>query len=224
MNVALLIALTDVGGNGSSSCLEECQRQIEAISAEEKYSFSFFLNEEGAAGRQKMWEKASATGFDFYLWMDSDLALEEGALAAFFVNSVFLRHKAVIAGAVSDMSGNLVSGGRSRHGRLLEPDPIIPVPCRLYDITLVLVPDYVVRHLENPVDVFRPNLFDYGCGAKVAKAGIARVIAPGILARTERKSVLPAWKNPDCPAPERIASLFKACNRDIIRILRSLFR
>ena len=65
MNVALLITLTDVGGNGSSSCLEECQRQIEAISAEEKYSFSFFLNEEGAAGRQKMWEKASATGFDF---------------------------------------------------------------------------------------------------------------------------------------------------------------
>ncbi len=38
-------------------------------------------------------------------------------------------------------------------------------------------------------DIFRPNLFDYGCGAKVAKAGIARVIAPGILARTGRNRI-----------------------------------
>lgn len=82
-----------------------------------------FLNDEGVGGYQKVWEKVLGIGFDFYLWMDSDLRLEEGAFASFFENSFFLRHKAVIAGTVSDLSGNLLSGGRSRHGRLLEPDP-----------------------------------------------------------------------------------------------------
>lgn len=224
MNVAVLITLTDDGKDGSATCLEECQRQTEALTATGGYSFTTFLNGGGISGYQKVWEKALGGGFDFYLWMDSDLRLEEGALASFFENSFFLRHKAVIAGTVSDLSGNLLSGGRSRHGRLLEPDPVIPIPCHLYDLTLTLVPEYAVRHLENPSDIFRPSLFDYGYGAKVAKAGVARVIAPGILARTGIEPELPAWKNPDKPTSERIMSLFRACNSEFVRVMHSIFR
>ena len=222
MNVALLITLAK--GGDSTGCLEECQRQTEAIAVSGRYSFSTFLNDEGVAGYQKLWERASAGGFDFCLWMDSDLQLEDGALASFFENSMFLRHKAVITGTVSDLSGNLLSGGRSRHGRLLDPDPVIPIPCHLYDMTLTLVPEYAVRQLENPSDIFRPSLFDYGCGSKVAKAGVARVIAPGILARTARKPDLPAWKNPDSPASERMSSLLKEGNHEFIHVLHSIFR
>ena len=159
MNVALLITLTDDGKDGATACLEECQRQTEALTATGGYSFTTFLNDEGVGGYQKVWEKVLGIGFDFYLWMDSDLRLEEGAFASFFENSFFLRHKAVIAGTVSDLSGNLLSGGRSRHGRLLEPDPVIPVPCHLYDMTLTLVPEYAVRHLENPLIYSGPIFF-----------------------------------------------------------------
>lgn len=91
-------------------------------------------------------------------------------------------------------------------------------------MTLTLVPEYAVRHLENPSDIFRPSLFDYGCGSKVAKAGVARVIAPGILARTARKPDLPAWKNPDSPASERMSSLLKEGNHEFIHVLHSIFR
>ncbi len=224
MDVAILITLTGGRNDGSASCFEECQRQTEAIAAAGEYSFSTFLNDEGAAGYQKLWEKASATGFDFYLWMDSDLQPEEGALASFFENSMFLRHKAVIAGTVSDFSGTLLSGGRSRHGRLLEPDPVIPVPCHLYDMAFTLVPEYVVKHLEDPADIFRPDLFGYGYGAKVAKAGVARVIAPGILARTARKPELPAWRNPELPFGERVASFLRSGNREVVRAMHSVFR
>lgn len=224
MNVAIIITLADDGKEGATVCLEECQRQTEALAATEEYSFTTFLNDEGVAGYQKVWERVARHGFDFYLWMDSDLMLEEGAFASFFENSFFLRHKAVIAGTVSDLSGNLLAGGRSRHGRLLEPDSVIPVPCHLYDMTFTLVPEYAVRHLENPSDIFRPSLLDYGYGAKVAKAGIARVIAPGIMARTGRKPDLPAWKNPDKPLVERILSLIRGGNREFVRVMHSIFR
>ena len=221
--VALLITVRE-GSDGSVVCLEECQRQTEALTASEGYSFCIFINDKGAAGYRKVWEEASAKGFDFYLWMDSDLFLAEGALASFFENSAFLRHKAVITGTVTDLSGDLLYGGRSRHGRLLVPDPVIPVPCHFYDMSLTLVPEYAVRHLENPSDIFHPSLLDYGFGAAVAKAGIARVIAPGILAESSRESMPPAWRNPCRPMTERILSLLKACNREFIRVLHSIFR
>lgn len=224
MTVALLITITEDGDEGAAACLEECQRQVESITSGGGYSFTIFLNDQGTDGYRKLWERASAGGFDFYLWMDSDLRLEEGALASFFENSFFLRHKAVIAGTVSDLSGNLLSGGRSRHGRLLEPDPVIPVPCHFYDMSLTLVPEYAVRHLSDPTDIFHPSFWDYGCGKKVAKAGIPRVIAPGILARTDRKPMPPVWKRTDRPLWDRALSLLNACNREFIRILHSTFR
>ena len=221
--VALLITVR-AGSDGSVSCLEECQKQTDAMAATGEYSFSIFINDRGAAGFQKVWEEAAAQGFDFYLWMDSDLLPAEGVLSSLFENSMFLRHKTVITGTVADLSGNLLYGGRSRHGRLLEPDGVIPIPCHLYDMAFTLVPEYVVRHLENPSDIFHPSLFDYGYGAKVAKAGVARVLAPGILARTDRTPEPPAWKNPDKAASVRFLSLMKACNREFIRVMHSIFR
>ena len=224
MKVALIISLTNDDKNSAPGCLEECQRQVEAVGLSGEYSFTTFLNDKGCAGYQKVWEEVSGRGFDFYLWMDSDLLLEEGALASFFENSMFLRHKAVIAGTVSDLSGTLLFGGRSRHGRILEPDSVIPVPRHLYDMALTLVPDYVTRSVENPSDVFHTNFLDYGCGAKVAKAGVARVIAPGIMAKTARTPGLPAWRNSERPVQERAVSLLKVCDRWIIHALHSIFR
>ncbi len=222
-DVALLITVLE-GGDGSVACLEECQKQTDAMTATGEYSFSIFINDKGVEGYRKIWEEAASQGFDFYLWMDSDLLPAEGAFASFFENSMFLRHKAVITGTVAGLSGNLMYGGRSRHGRLLEPDKVIPVPCHFYDMAFTLVPEYVVRHLEDPSCIFHPSLLDYGYGAKVAKAGVARVVAPGILARTGRKPEPPAWKNPEKTMTERILSLMKACNREFIRVMHSIFR
>ena len=96
------------GDDGSSGCLEECQRQVDAVSAEGKYSFSIFLNENGEKGYQAAWEKASAEGADFFLWIDHDLRLSEGMIACLFENSEFLRHKAVITGSVSRPDNSLL--------------------------------------------------------------------------------------------------------------------
>ena len=129
-------------------------------------------------------------------WIDHDLMLSDGALASFLENSEFLRHKAVIAGTVSRTDRSLLFGGRGRRGRLIEPDPTIPVPCHYFDMSLVLVPAYALNRLENPSDFFRKSILDYGYGPKVVKAGVARVVAPGIMAKTARRIEVPSWKDP----------------------------
>ena len=76
IKVAILITVP-AGNDGSGGCLEECQKQIDAVASEGRYSFSIFLNYEGAAGYQAMWAKAAKEGNEMFLWMDQDLMLSE---------------------------------------------------------------------------------------------------------------------------------------------------
>lgn len=202
----------------ASECMAECQRQTDSLVSEEKYSFSIFMNTQGSIGLESTWSYAAKEKFDFYIFMDSDFSLAENAISTFLENSEFLRHRAIIAGTVS-RGGEIMFGGRTRRGRIVEPDPVIPVPCHLFDIDLVMIPEYAFSVLENPSDLLRMSLLDYGYGKSAAKAGVARVVAPGVLARTSRKIEIPAWKNPEIGLWERIASL----NQDVFqRLIRAL--
>lgn len=223
MRVAILITILNLDDR-SPGCLEECQKQIDAISAEGMYSFSIFLNNEGAEACEAVLEKARAEHYDLYLLMDYDLRLEEGAIASFLENSTFLRHRAIIAGTLALPDGTLLSGGRTRHGRLLEPDPTIPIPCHLYDLSLLLVPEYAFSKLEVPSWILRKGFFDYTFGTRAAKAGIARVIAPRVLAHADRKVEVPLWRDHDYSLADRAASLVKTMNREVIRVIHSFFR
>jgi len=204
--------------------LEECQKQMDAISAEGRYSFSTYMNPEGKEGFPKVYSQAAEDKPDFYLWMSGDLELVEGAFASFLENSEFLRHKAIIAGSVCNHGRSLLFGGRSRRGKLIEPDPIIPVPCHLYDMDLLLVPESAMEMLESPSDIFRQGYFDYGIGEKAAKAGVVRVIAPGIMAQTGREVVVPLWQDQSKSLETRWGSMAKTIGKELLRVVRSFFR
>lgn len=207
--VAILITLHE-GDDGSKGCLEEIHRQVDAVSSDGRYSFSIFLNDEGEEGYQTVWETASKDGADFYLWIDHDLSLEEGMLASLLENSEFLRHKAVIAGSVCRPDKTLLFGGRTRRGRLIDPDPIIPVPCQLFDMAIALIPKYAFSVLEIPSDFFRRGLLNYGYGSKLAKAAVARMVAPGVLASTRREPRIPSWKDPESSPKEKLVWLIRS--------------
>ena len=207
--VAIIITIME-GDDGSAGCLEECQRQVDVVASEGKYSFSIFLNDAGERGYPTVWEKASRDGADFFLWIDHDLRLDEGMIACMLENSTFLRHKAVITGTVSRPDKSLVFGGRSRRGRLIEPDPVIPVPCQLFDMSLALVPKHAFSSLESPLDFFRVGLLSYGFGSRLAKAGVARMVAPGVQAVSGRRVEIPSWKNPDSSFKEKLVWLYRS--------------
>ena len=207
--IAILLSILE-GDDGSAGCLEECQRQVDAVASEGKYSFSIYINDSGEPGRQVVWEKASGESPDFYLWIDHDLRLSENALSCMLENSEFLRHRAVVIGSVSGPGKDLVFGGRTKRGRLVEPDPVIPVPCDQFDLDLVLVPASAFASLVNPAGFFRPGLTDYGYGSRLAKAGVHRMVAPGILAQTSRQVKNPSWRDPDITFKEKMVRLTRA--------------
>lgn len=207
--VAILITIME-GDDGSAGCLEECQRQVDAVASEGKYSFSIFLNDAGESGYPAVWERASRDGADFFLWIDHDLRLDEGMIASMLENSAFLRHKAVIAGTVARPDKTLVFGGRTRRGRLIEPDPVIPIPCPLFDMSLALVPEHAFASLENPSDFFRVGLLSYGYGSRLAKAGVARMVAPGVQAVSGRRVEIPSWKDPESTLWQKLVWLYRS--------------
>ena len=79
------------------------------------------------------------------------------------LNSGFLRHKAIIACSVAGEDGKIVYGGHSKRGKLLEPDPTIPIPCHLYDTAMLFVPRDAFTKVALPSDIFTQSFFDYGC-------------------------------------------------------------
>lgn len=204
-------------------CLEECQRQCALVEAEGKYSFEIVLNDKGRDVFAE-WDQDPDSIPDFCLWVDQALSLRDNAIASFLSDSEFLRHSAIITGSVVSDDRRIVRGGRTKRGRLIEPDPVIPVPCHLYDTDLLFVPRHAFRKVAAPSDIFRQTFFDYGCGEKAFRAGVARVVAPGMMAHVSHVSGGSVWKDHSRPLFERAVDLARSCVREMIRIIHSIIR
>lgn len=232
-NVALLMTVHHRKAK-TLSFLSECFRQIDALTSDDRYSFTFFLNDDGSTdglsvdvaeqfpqvkliktqgnkywcgGLRTVWTEAAKEDFDYYIWLDYDLELCETAFSVLLDNSAFLRDKAIVVGSVADSKGKLIYGGRTRYGKLIEPDPVIPVACSIMNGNLVLIPKSVFYALGLMDERYLQYLWDFDYGIRAVKANITRVIAPGILATCERHEELPVWRNPKYTLVQRYGAL-----------------
>ena len=122
------------------STVAECRRQIDLIPSDE-YTFELFVNPD----LDEAWRAAGER--DFYIWLHGLVTPVEGALYSLLDNSSFLGDRALLVGTVQDGEGHIVSGGFSRSRRLMQPDPVIPVACRMFDGLFALVPQAVYRRI-----------------------------------------------------------------------------
>jgi len=166
------------------SVLEECRRQIGLIPAEE-YSFEVFVNPD----LDEAWRAAGDR--DFYIWLHGLVTPVEGAIYSILDNSSFLGDRALLVGTVQDGEGHIVSGGFSRNRRLMQPDPVIPVPCKMFDGLFALVPQAVYRRIGVLGGRYRGQLAGFDYAMRARKAGYPSVIAPGIAC------TCPVRPNPD---------------------------
>lgn len=212
-------------------CLETLYRQADAFKADGKYDFSVYMVDDGctdgtsdsvrehfpqtniirhpqgglywARGMRLAWSEASKEDFDFYLWLNDDTLLLDGALASLMDNSEFLRHKAIITGTTRGSGGELTYGGRTKNNKIIEPDPAIPVVCYMFNGNIVLVPRFAYDLLGNLSPVYHHTFADYDYGVRAHKAGISCVVAPGISAICERDHGLAAWRSSKHTLKER---------------------
>lgn len=215
-------------------CLDICYRQIDALKSEGIYDFHIYMVDDGSSdgtsdavresfpqtsiirgngglywnqGMRLAWDTAVLQSPDFYIWINDDTFLEQNALGTLMETSNFLKHKAIVVGTAEDSEGRLSYGGRTRYGKLVTPDPTIPVPCWTFNGNLVLIPAYVYRILGNLDEHYQHSFGDFDYGARAAAANIVRVVAPGVLCKCSRDSGIPKWRDRNYPLRNRIASL-----------------
>ena len=177
--VALLIyAETD------DAVVAECHRQIDLIPTEE-YTFEIFVNPD----LDEAWRSAGER--DFYIWLHGLVTPVDGAIYSLLDNSSFLGDRALLVGTVQDGEGHIVSGGFSRNRRLMQPDPVIPVACKMFDGLFALVPQVVYRRIGVLGGRYRGQLAGFDYAIRARRTGYPSVIAPGIAC------TCPVRPNPD---------------------------
>ena len=215
-------------------CLDICYRQIDAMKSEGTYDFQIFMVDDGSSdgtgeavretfpqtavirsdgglfwnqGMRLAWDTAALQTPDFYIWINDDTLLRPNALSILMETSNFLKHRAIIVGTAEDSKGRLSYGGRTRYGKIVSPDPTIPVPCWTFNGNFVLIPAYVYRILGNLDEHYQHSYGDFDYGVRAAAANIVRVVAPGILCECNRNPGIPKWRDRNYPLRDRIASL-----------------
>lgn len=233
MRVAVLMSVYN-RKTKTLSCLSACYSQIEQMKADRKYDFTVYMTEDGCTdgtseavsemfpdvriihgdghlywnrGMCAAWEEAAREDYDFYLWLNDDTIINEGALQCLLEISGALGNKAIIAGTAEASDGSISYGGRTKKGKIIVPDSIIPVGCDIFNGNLVLVPRHVFRRLGTMDPVYSHSFGDYDYGVRAERAGVDSVVAPGILASCDRNPGIPVWRDGAYSLKQRYASV-----------------
>jgi len=162
---------------------------------------------------------AIATGYDFYLWLNDDVALYEGFLGRLMIayQELAARHgpRQILVGAVRDpQTGALTySGMRSisrwhpMKFRKLEPDPQFPRECDTMNGNCVLIPADNVATCGNLDGAFTHAMGDMDYGFRARKQGARIWVAPGYVGACEGNDKRQRWEDADLSLGERLRIL-----------------
>ncbi len=233
MTIAILMTVFNRKAQ-TIACLKSCYEQIDSLRADGRYDFSIYLTDDASTdgtaeavsshfpevhiikgngtlywnrGMCAAWNEAAKMNYDFYIWLNDDTLLRPGAFAALLENSFYLRHKAIVVGTAADKNGNISYGGRKRSGKIVPPDPIIPVNCDIFNGNLVLVPKSVFEAVGTMDPFYSHSFGDFDYGLRAEKKGIVSVVAPEVLADCTRDEILPKWRDASYSLKERLVAI-----------------
>ena len=143
-------------------------------------------------GMRQAFAAAMDRDYDYYLWMNDDTTLDDGALAVLLDTERRLRERgeppAIIVGTTRDPdTGELTYGGLVRPSRWrplrweLVPPGDEPRPCETLNGNAVLIPRAVTRLVGNIDPAFIQQMGDYDYGLRAQAAGCSVWVAPGTI-------------------------------------------
>jgi GT2 family glycosyltransferase len=174
--------LDDASSDGTAAAVAEEFPEVTVLHGNGKLYWN--------GGMRRAFAAAMAGDFDYYLWMNDDTELDDGALAVLLDTERQLRqrgHDAVIvAGSTRHPdTGELTYGGvvrpyrwRPLRSELVEPGDT-PRPCDTMNGNATLISRAVVRRVGNIDPAFVQQMGDFDYGLRARAAGCSVWIAPG---------------------------------------------
>jgi GT2 family glycosyltransferase len=141
-------------------------------------------------GMRRAFAAAMAGDYDYYLWMNDDTLLDDGALAVLLESERGLRERGeeavIVAGSTRHPdTGELTYGGvvrpyrwRPLRAELVEPGDA-PRPCDTMNGNATLISREVVRRVGNLDPAFVQQMGDFDYGLRARAAGCSVWVAPG---------------------------------------------
>jgi GT2 family glycosyltransferase len=142
-----------------------------------------------------------------YLWLNDDVALKPGALAALAAAAVQQPDAILVGSCVSSDTGQLSYGGRHRLGA--HPGKLTAVPpgdhlrpCDTFEGNIVWVPAAVYDRVGN-LTPFLHAMGDIDYGYRAARAGFRSFVVPGYLGVCSNNPRGNTWEDPGLPRSVR---------------------
>lgn len=160
-------------------------------------------------GMHAAWLAASSCkDYDYYLWLNDDTFLFEGALMHLLQTSESMQDQCIIAGyTVNSNQDTITYGGRNENLQLIDHVEGI-TPCSTFNGNTVLIPRYVYEKVGQNDPYFHHGIGDTDYGLRAKKIGIESYIAPNAVGKCDAHTSLPIWANPKYPLSKRLKSLY----------------
>ncbi len=161
-------------------------------------------------GMYKAWDAASnETDYDFYLWLNDDTNLYEGAVKKLIVCSNKYDDKAIIVGAtVNTKSHDIVTYGGRINGNIPVPNGD-SVEVGYFNGNIVLVPWYVFSVLGNLDSYFSHSKGDFDYGMRAKAQGVKMYQVGEVLGECDAHERLDKWCDPEVPFSVRWKAMWK---------------
>lgn len=160
-------------------------------------------------GMHLAWKTATTKkGFDYYLWLNDDTFLFEGALLNLLSVAQLRNKKAAICGSTISLTTNTISyGGNSIAGTLLVPNGTLQETFS-FNGNVVLIPKAVYERVGILDKQFPHAIGDYEYALRIRKYNLKSFIASDYVGSCEGNDKLPSWCSTSISLRNRVRSLY----------------
>ncbi len=200
--VGLEVFLTSDGcTDGTPEAIREQYPQVHLIYGDG----SLFWNR----GMHAAWSEAEKGDYDYYLWLNDDTILSDGALVKLLDAAAEKQHRAIIVGYTTDESGKYITyGGRSKTTGLMTRINGLTL-CDTFNGNIVLIPRSVYRVVGKNDPVFHHAIGDTDYGLRAQKAGFESFVVGTACGVCNCHVRLPKWCDAKVSFVQRCKSFYR---------------
>lgn len=154
-------------------------------------------------GMRMAWREAAATDPDYYLLLNDDTHLDDGALSALLKIVGGPGRRTIAVAAICDPTTGLPTYGGMRRKTGLVPVNGVPEICDTFNANAVLVPRAVYAELGVFHDAYTHGMGDFDYGYMATRKGIKVIQSGQFVGKCGRNALAGSWRDKGLSRAER---------------------